>query len=144
MKKIINDKLLMLKTTIVILGALSLICIFTSNIYIYSHFTIKAFDIRLWLAIVIWLIFIVLVIILTKKMINDEKNPITKIKFYLKNISLLLMLTLILIYKVGNGIIDIYKLNNNIFNIIIYILFGTIFISYFVIIFIINKKYLGK
>ena len=47
---------------------------------------------------------------------------------------------MILIYRVGNGILTLYKLKGTSFRIMIYVLFGLIFLTYVIMTIVINKQ----
>ena len=69
---------------------------------------------------------------------NDEKY--LKLRNIQRNIVLLLLITMILIYRVGNGILTLYKLKVTSFRIMIYVLFGLIFLTYVIMTIVINKQ----
>ena len=91
------------------------------------------------IGIILWIIFLinatVLVFIVNK---NDEKY--LKLRNIQRNIVLLLLITMILIYRVGNGILTLYKLKVTSFRIMIYVLFGLIFLTYVIMTIVINKQ----
>ena len=47
---------------------------------------------------------------------------------------------MILIYRVGNGILTLYKLKGTSFRIMIYVIFGLIFLTYVIMTIVINKQ----
>lgn len=134
-----DKKLLIYKIIIILLGFSSLCLLYTQKIYIYEKISIKTFSIGMIIGIILWIIFLinatVLVFIVNK---NDEKY--LKLRNIQRNIVLLLLITMILIYRVGNGILTLYKLKGTSFRIMIYVLFGLIFLTYVIMTIVINKQ----
>ena len=113
--------------------------LYTQKIYIYEKISIKTFSIGMIIGIILWIIFLInatiLVFIVNK---NDEKY--LKLRNIQRNIVLLLLITMILIYRVGNGILTLYKLKGTSFRIMIYVIFGLIFLTYVIMTIVINKQ----
>lgn len=134
-----DKKLLIYKIIIILLGFSSLCLLYTQKIYIYEKISIKTFSIGMIIGIILWIVFLinatVLVFIMNK---NDEKY--LKLRNIQRNIVLLLLITMILIYRVGNGILTLYKLKGTSFRIMIYVLFGLIFLTYVIMTIVINKQ----
>ena len=134
-----DKKLLIYKIIIILLGFSSLCLLYTQKIYIYEKISIKTFSIGMIIGIILWIIFLInatiLVFIVNK---NDEKY--LKLRNIQRNIVLLLLITMILIYRVGHGILTLYKLKGTSFRIMIYVLFGLIFLTYVIMTIVINKQ----
>lgn len=134
-----DKKLLIYKIIIILLGFSSLWLLYTQKIYIYEKISIKTFSIGMIIGIILWIIFLInatiLVFIMNK---NDEKY--LKLRNIQRNIVLLLLITMILIYRIGNGILTLYKLKVTSFRIMIYVLFGLIFLTYVIMTIVINKQ----
>lgn len=134
-----DKKLLIYKIIIILLGFSSLCLLYTQKIYIYEKISIKTFSVGMIIGIILWIIFLInatiLVFIVNK---NDEKY--LKLRNIQRNIVLLLLITMILIYRVGNGILTLYKLKGTSFRIMIYVIFGLIFLTYIIMTIVINKQ----
>lgn len=134
-----DKKLLIYKIIIILLGFSSLCLLYTQKIYIYEKISIKTFSVGMIIGIILWIIFLInatiLVFIVNK---NDEKY--LKLRNIQRNIVLLLLITMILIYRVGNGILTLYKLKGTSFRIMIYVIFGLIFSTYIIMTIVINKQ----
>lgn len=134
-----DKKLLIYKIIIILLGFSSLCLLYTQKIYIYEKISIKTFSVGMIIGIILWIIFLInatiLVFIVNK---NDEKY--LKLRNIQRNIVLLLLITMILIYRVGSGILTLYKLKGTSFRIMIYVLFGLIFLTYVIMTIVINKQ----
>ena len=134
-----DKKLLIYKIIIILLGFSSLCLLYTQKIYIYEKISIKTFSVGMIIGIILWIIFLInatiLVFIVNK---NDEKY--LKLRNIQRNIVLLLLITMILIYRVGNGILTLYKLKGTSFRIMIYVIFGLIFLTYVIMTIVINKQ----
>ena len=134
-----DKKLLIYKIIIILLGFSSLCLLYTQKIYIYEKISIKTFSVGMIIGIILWIIFLInaaiLVFIVNK---NDEKY--LKLRNIQRNIILLLLITMILIYRVGNGILTLYKLKGTSFRIMIYVIFGLIFLTYIIMTIVINKQ----
>lgn len=134
-----DKKLLIYKIIIILLGFSSLCLLYTQKIYIYEKISIKTFSVGMIIGIILWIIFLInatiLVFIVNK---NDEKY--LKLRNIQRNIVLLLLITMILIYRVGNGILTLYKLKGTSFRIMIYVIFGIIFLTYVIMTIVINKQ----
>lgn len=128
------------KIAVLILPLTAMYLLYTSKIYILNKFSFKSLSIGFYLGILLWIIFIIYTLIYTSKRNKEIKDKKRRLLSNLRNIILLIFITILFVYRIGNSIIILYKYSNNIFNNIIYISFAVIFVIYTIFIYIINKK----
>ena len=136
-----KNKDLLLKIIVIVIGFISIYCLYTSSIYIYDNFSFRAFSLKLWIGIIAWIVFFILGICMSYFNSKSIKKYVDQVKYFLRNIVLLLMISILLVYKIGNAVIKLYQLNNQLFNYIIYGFFALIFIAYAITLYLFNKKY---
>ena len=132
--------LLVYKIIILIIGFVSLFLLYTGDIYMYENLSIKFLSPSLWCGIGLWILFLINAIILTIKMNKNENDKFLKLRNIFRNIVLLVLITILLVYKMGNGVLNLYKVSHKNFNMSIYIVFAITFVSYLITTIIINRK----
>lgn len=133
-------KMLLYKIIIITLGVLSIICLYTGDIYMYENLSIKFLSPVLWCGIILWFLFLINASVLTIKINKNEKDKYLKIRNIVRNIVLLILMTVLLIYKIGNGVLSLYKMSNKVFNNWIYVIFALTFIICLVINIMVNHR----
>lgn len=138
MKFSLKDKSIIKKLCIAF-AVMSLILLYTQPIYIYNVLTIKSLSYGMITGIIFWLIYLALSIYLV--IINNQNNhKLIKIKNLVINIGMLLLVTILLTYNIGNNILKLYEITDSNFNKAMYIIFGIFFVSDFVSVFILDRK----
>lgn len=138
MKFSLKDKSIIKKLCIAF-AVMSLILLYTQPIYIYNVLTIKSLSYGMITGIIFWLIYLALSIYLV--IINNQNNhKLIKIKNLVINIGMLLLVTILLTYNIGNNILKLYEITDSNFNKVMYIIFGIFFVLDFVSVFILDKK----
>ena len=138
MKFSLKDKSIIKKLCIAF-AVMSLILLYTQPIYIYNVLTIKSLSYGMITGIIFWLIYLALSIYLV--IINNQNNhKLIKFKNLVINIGMLLLVTILLTYNIGNNILKLYEITDSNFNKAMYIIFGIFFVADFVSVFILDKK----
>lgn len=124
---------------IVLLGLVSIILLLFSKVYKYQEFTMKSFGTGMRIGVILWVLFMLNAMILTF-MNNKQDDKFEKIRNIVRNLVLIILVSLLVFYKLGNLFFKLYEMDGSVYNGIIYAIFGVVFIIYVIIAIYLNLK----
>ena len=99
----------------------------------------KSFGTGMRIGVILWVLFMLNAMILTF-MNNKQDDKFEKIRNIVRNLVLIILVSLLVFYKLGNLFFKLYEMDGSVYNGIIYAIFGVVFIIYVIIAIYLNLK----